>query len=70
MIWLVGLALAAAGLLLGWSLSVASAATAREIERPGRPVGLAATGPAFLDARELERERTMAEIRRCAEHQW
>jgi len=24
----------------------------------------------FADARELERERTLAEIRRCAEHQW
>jgi len=29
-----------------------------------------ATGHAFLDARELERERTLGMIRRCAERQW
>ena len=35
---------------------------------PGRSES--ATGHAFLDTRDLERERTMMEIRRCAEHQW
>jgi len=34
---------------------------------PGRSES--ATGHAFIDARDLERERTLAEIRRCAEHQ-
>ena len=34
---------------------------------PGRSES--ATGHAFLDARDLERERTVAEIQRCAEHQ-
>jgi len=33
----------------------------------GSPVGVA---PAFADARDLERERTLGMIRRCAERQW
>ena len=35
---------------------------------PGRSES--ATGHLFLDARAIERERTLGEIRRCAEHQW
>ena len=35
---------------------------------PGRSES--ATGHAFVDARDLDRERTLGEIRRCAEHQW
>ena len=33
----------------------------------GSPVGVA---PPLTDARDVERERTLGEIRRCAEHQW
>ncbi len=36
MTWLLGLGLFAAGLVVGWSLSVASSAAAREIERLDR----------------------------------